>query len=29
MFGSRNALKADFLELIDLVKAGGVDLRRL
>ena len=29
VFGSRNALKADFLELIDLVKAGGVDLEKI
>ena len=29
IFGSRNALKKDFLELIDLVKAGGVDLEKI
>ena len=29
VFGSRNALKADFLELIDLVKAGSVDLEKI
>ena len=29
VFGSRYALKADFLELIDLVKAGGVDLEKI
>ena len=29
IFGSRNALKKDFLELIDLVKAGKVDLEKI
>ncbi len=29
VFGSRNALKKDFLELIDLVKAGEVDLEKI
>ena len=29
VFGSRNAMKKDFLELIDLVKAGGVDLEKI
>ena len=29
IFGSRNAMKNDFLELIDLVKAGGVDLEKI
>lgn len=29
VFGSRNALKKDFLELIDLVKAGKVDLEKI
>lgn len=29
VFGSRNALKKDFLELIDLVKAGGIDLEKI
>ena len=29
IFGSRNALKKDFLELIDLVKAGGVPLDKI
>ena len=29
IFGSRNALKGDFLELIDLVKAGKVDLEKI
>lgn len=29
VFGSRNALKKDFLELIDLVKAGKVDLEKV
>lgn len=29
IFGSRNALKQDFLELIDLVKAGGVNLEKI
>lgn len=29
VFGSRNALKQDFLALIDLVKAGGVPLERI
>lgn len=29
IFGSRNAMKKDFLELIDLVKAGGVDLDKI
>lgn len=29
IFGSRNALKKDFLELIDLVKSGAVDLEKI
>lgn len=29
VFGSRNALKKDFLELIDLVKSGGVDIEKV
>lgn len=29
MFGSRNALKKDFLELIDLVKAGEIPLDKI
>ena len=29
IYGSRNALKKDFMELIDLVKAGGVDLDKI
>ena len=29
VFGSRNALKKDFLELIDLVKSGAVDLEKI
>ena len=29
IYGSRNAMKKDFLELIDLVKAGGVDLEKI
>lgn len=29
VYGSRNAMKKDFLELIDLVKAGGVDLEKI
>lgn len=29
IFGSRNAMKKDFLELIDLVKGGGVDLEKI
>lgn len=29
IFGSRNALKQDFLELIDLVKSGAVDLEKI
>lgn len=29
IYGSRNALKKDFLELIDLVKGGGVDLEKI
>lgn len=29
VFGSRNALKEDFLELIDLVKSGGVDIEKV
>lgn len=29
VFGSRNALKEDFLELIDLVSSGGVDLEKI
>ncbi|MGI6109510.1 MAG: zinc-binding alcohol dehydrogenase family protein [Eubacteriaceae bacterium] len=29
IFGSRNALKKDFLELIDLVKDGNIDLRKI
>ena len=29
VFGSRNALKKDFLELIDLVKSGKVDLEKI
>ena len=29
VYGSRNALKKDFLELIDLVKAGKVDLEKI
>ena len=29
VFGSRNALKKDFLELIDLVKEGKVDLEKI
>lgn len=29
VFGSRNALKKDFLEMIDLVKAGEVDLEKI
>lgn len=29
VFGSRNAMKQDFLELIDLVRAGGVDLEKI
>ena len=29
LYGSRNAMKKDFLELIDLVKAGGVDLEKI
>lgn len=29
IFGSRNALKKDFLELIDLVKTGEVDLEKI
>lgn len=29
IFGSRNALKKDFLELIDLVKSGNVDLEKI
>ena len=29
IFGSRNAMKKDFLELIDLVKAGGVPLDKI
>lgn len=29
IFGSRNALKQDFLELIDLLKNGGVDLEKI
>ena len=29
VYGSRNALKKDFLELIDLVKAGNVDLEKI
>lgn len=28
-FGSRNSLKKDFLELIDLVKSGAVDLEKI
>ncbi len=29
IYGSRNAMKKDFLELIDLVKGGGVDLEKI
>ena len=29
IYGSRNAMKQDFLELIDLVKSGGVDLEKI
>lgn len=29
IYGSRNAMKKDFIELIDLVKAGGVDLEKI
>ena len=29
VFGSRNALKKDFIELIDLVKDGKVDLEKI
>ena len=29
IFGSRNALKFDFTELIDLVKEGGIDWKKL
>lgn len=29
IYGSRNAMKADFLELIDLVREGGVDLEKI
>ncbi len=29
IYGSRNALKKDFIELIDLVKGGGVDLEKI
>ena len=29
IYGSRNAMKKDFVELIDLVKAGGVDLEKI
>lgn len=29
VFGSRNALKKDFIELIDLVNAGKVDLEKI
>lgn len=29
IFGSRNAYKKDFLELIDLVKSGKVDIDRI
>lgn len=29
VYGSRNALKKDFLELIDLVKSGKVDLEKI
>ncbi len=29
IYGSRNAMKKDFLELIDLVKAGGVELEKI
>ena len=29
IFGSRNALKADFKELIELVKCGGIDLEKI
>ena len=29
IYGSRNAMKKDFLELIDLVKAGGVNLEKI
>ena len=29
VFGSRNALKKDFLELIDLVKAGKADVEKV
>lgn len=29
IYGSRNALKKDFLELIDLVKSGAVDLKKI
>ncbi len=29
IYGSRNALKKDFIELIDLVRAGGVDLPKI
>ena len=29
VFGSRNALKKDFLELIDLVRTGEVDLEKI
>lgn len=29
IYGSRNTLKKDFMELIDLVKAGGVDLDKI
>lgn len=29
IYGSRNAMKKDFMELIDLVKAGGIDLQKI
>lgn len=29
IYGSRNALKKDFIELIDLVKSGGIDLEKI
>lgn len=29
IYGSRNAMKKDFIELVDLVKAGGVDLEKI
>ena len=29
VYGSRNAMKKDFVELIDLVKSGGIDLEKI